>query len=320
MEDGWAVGGLQYGQAGLIGNLLPAASLEAWMELVDTFACYPGPHMLHDRQAGGGPLIPVWAIPGWAIVAPLAELATGTPEAMGRLRELCQSQPDSRGWTPRTEGQAVSSGKILVTDTGVRSGSYVESVGDGVLGILRETWREDSSSSWVGSVEWLTGIFTTDRLPAQWARYEEQGTCWPCNLPDFKSWRTVSCAELRPVRAFRASPRWPNQKRKCLWVWGESAPAAAPAALAHAPTAPTGDILAPAVAARLNEWWASGGKVLIATDGSLKHIRVAGGGSSSREGVRDGCSGWHRRSSRTRPRIPISQEWNGLRALGALSR
>ena len=53
-------------------------------------------------------------------------------------------------------------------------------------------------------------------------------------------------------------------------------------------TAPTGDILAPAVAARLNEWWASGGKVLIATDGSLKHIRVAGG----RELVPRGGAGW----------------------------
>ena len=103
------------------------------MELVDTFACYPGPHMLHEiATPGGGPLIPLWTVPGWSIVAPLAELAAGTPEATGRLRELCQSQPDSRGWTPRTEGQAVSSGKILATDTRVRSGSYVERVGDGV--------------------------------------------------------------------------------------------------------------------------------------------------------------------------------------------
>ncbi len=95
MEDGWAVGGSQCGQAGLIGNLLPAASLEAWMELVDTFACYPGLHMLHEIATpggGGGPLIPVWTVPGWAIVAPLAALAAGTPEATGRLRELCQSE------------------------------------------------------------------------------------------------------------------------------------------------------------------------------------------------------------------------------------
>ncbi len=138
------------------------------------------------------------------------------------------------------------------------------------------------------AVEWLTGYFTTDRQPAQWARYEEQGTCWPCNLPDFKSWRKVSCAALRPVRAFRASPRWPDQKRKCLWVWGESAAAAAPAAPAHEPTTVTGEILAPGVAARLNAWWESGGKVLIVTDGSLKHIRAAGG----RELVPRGGAGW----------------------------
>ncbi len=169
-------------------------------------------------------------------------------------------QPDSRGWTSRTEGQAVSSGKILATDTGVRIGSYVERAGEGIIGILRETWWEDSSFSWVGAVEWLTGDFTTDKQPAQWSRYEEQGTCWPCNLPDFKSWRKVSCAALRPVRGFRASPRRPDQKRKCLWVWGEAAAEAAPAAPAHEPTTGTGETLAPGVAARLNAWWESGGR------------------------------------------------------------
>ena len=50
------------------------------MELVDTFACYPGLHMLHEiATPGGGPLIPVWTVPGWAIMAPLAALAAGTP-------------------------------------------------------------------------------------------------------------------------------------------------------------------------------------------------------------------------------------------------
>ena len=160
----------------------------------------------------------------------------------------------------------------------------MERAGEGVIGILRETWWEDSSSSWVGAVEWLTGYFTTDRQPAQWARYEEQGTCWPCNLPDFKSWRKVSCAALRPVRAFRASPRRLDQKRKCLWVWGESAAAAAPAAPAHEPTTVTGEILVPGVAARLNAWWESGGKVLIVSE-----AHTGGGG---RELVPRGGAGW----------------------------
>jgi hypothetical protein len=179
MEDGWVVGGSQHGQESLFGNLLPAASLDVWMKLVDTFACYPGLHMLHEiATQGGGPLIPVWNLPGWDIVSPLAALEAGPPAAAGRLRELCHTQPDSRGWTPpRTEGQAVSSGKILATDMGVRSGSFVERAGEGIIGILRETWWEDSSSSWVGAVEWLTGDFANDKQPAQWSRYEEQGTC-----------------------------------------------------------------------------------------------------------------------------------------------
>ena len=56
MEDGWAVGGLPRGQDGLIGNLLPAASLEDWMTLVDTFACYPGLYLLHEIATQGGGL------------------------------------------------------------------------------------------------------------------------------------------------------------------------------------------------------------------------------------------------------------------------
>ncbi len=63
----------------------------------------------------------------------------------------------------------------------------MERAGEGIIGILRKTWWEDSSSSWVGAVEWLTGNFTSARQPAQCSRYEKQGTCWPCNLPDFKS-------------------------------------------------------------------------------------------------------------------------------------
>jgi hypothetical protein len=66
------------------------------------------------------------------------------------------------------------------------------------------------------------GDFETERQPAKWARYRERGDSWPCNLPEFKRWRRVSCDKLRPVRAFRATPRQPDQKSKCLWVWGES--------------------------------------------------------------------------------------------------
>ena len=50
----------------------------------------------------------------------------------------------------------------------------------------------------------------------------------------------------------------------------------------------TSETLAPEVAARLNAWWERGGKVLIATDGSLKHFRVAGG----RELIPKGGAGW----------------------------
>ena len=124
------------------------------MQLVDNFACYPGLYLLHEiATQGGSSLIPVWNVPGWDIVSPLAALEAGTPEAAEHLRVLCQSQPDCRGWTPRTEVPSVSRGKILATATGVRSGSYVERDGGGIIGILRETWWEDSSSSWVGAVE-----------------------------------------------------------------------------------------------------------------------------------------------------------------------
>ena len=69
---------------------------------------------------------------------------------------------------------------------------------------------------------------------------------------------------------------------------GESAGEAAPAAPAHEPTTVTGETLAAGVAARLNAWWESGGKVLIVSDGSLKNIRAAGG----RELVPRGGAGW----------------------------
>ena len=109
MEDGWVVGGSQNGQESLIGNLLPAASLDAWMKLVDTFACYPGLHMLHEiATQGGGPLIPVLNVPGWDIVSPLAALEAGLPAAAGRLRELCQTQPDSRAGVDAPDGRTGS--------------------------------------------------------------------------------------------------------------------------------------------------------------------------------------------------------------------
>jgi len=84
MEDGWEVGGSSRGQDGLIGNLLPAASFEAWMTLVDTFACYPGLYLLHEiATQGGGSLIPVWDVPGWDIVSPLAALEAGIARDRG---------------------------------------------------------------------------------------------------------------------------------------------------------------------------------------------------------------------------------------------
>ncbi len=71
------------------------------MKLVGTFACYPGLHMLHEiATQGGGPLIPVWNVPGCAIVSPLSALAAGPPAAAGRLRKLYLTQPDSRGGRP----------------------------------------------------------------------------------------------------------------------------------------------------------------------------------------------------------------------------
>jgi hypothetical protein len=41
-------GGRLTGNESLVGNLIRAALLDDWMRLVDTFICYPRPHMLHE--------------------------------------------------------------------------------------------------------------------------------------------------------------------------------------------------------------------------------------------------------------------------------
>ena len=106
----------------------------------------------------------------------------------------------------------------------------------------------------------VTGDFVTGRQPPQWARYMERGDNWPCNLPEFKNWRKVTCDELRPVRAFRAIPRRPDQKIKCLWVLGGPEVEAAPGEPEDGSVIENGETLVLGVAARLNEWWLSGGK------------------------------------------------------------
>ncbi len=75
------------------------------------------------------------------------------------------------------------------------------------------------------------------------------------NLPEFKRWRRVSCDELRPVRAFRAVPRRPDQKSKCLWVWGESEAELVPYEPADGFINENGETLDQGFAARLNAWW-----------------------------------------------------------------
>ncbi len=50
MEDGWRVGGREGGEEGLLGNRLVKEKLEPWLQLVETFACYPGPRLIWSRQ------------------------------------------------------------------------------------------------------------------------------------------------------------------------------------------------------------------------------------------------------------------------------
>ncbi len=75
MYAGWSVGGRHNGGESLVGNLIPEATLGGWMNLVDTFARYPGPQMLHELVTEGSEqLIPVWEVLGWEVVAPLKAL------------------------------------------------------------------------------------------------------------------------------------------------------------------------------------------------------------------------------------------------------
>ena len=53
MEDGWRVGGREDGASGLIGNRLTESKLEKWLQVVDSFACYPGPRMFYELVPEG---------------------------------------------------------------------------------------------------------------------------------------------------------------------------------------------------------------------------------------------------------------------------
>jgi hypothetical protein len=72
VEDGWHIGGRADGMAGQLGNLIVDAKLGLWMQLVDTFPCYPGPRMLYEIvPEGGDSLIPVWEASGWSVLSEL---------------------------------------------------------------------------------------------------------------------------------------------------------------------------------------------------------------------------------------------------------
>ena len=130
MEDGWRVGGREDGAGGLLGNLIAADRLGQWMQLVDTFSCYPGPRLLYKFvPEGGESLIPLWEVPGWAVLANLGMLGTSsrvTEDRRLRLRDLCRTRPDRKQWSAVEESKQVGRGEIMTTLNRVRSGMFVE--------------------------------------------------------------------------------------------------------------------------------------------------------------------------------------------------
>ena len=169
MDDGWRVGGREDGAAGLIGNRLKESKLGKWLQVVDSFACYPGPRMVYELVPEGEEyIIPVWEVPGWKVTKNLKALNGGTDALSLRRRALCRTRPDRINWDVVAESKRVGSGEILTTATGVRSGMFVEESETGQLGILRETWWAGAAEGWAGTVEWLPGYFEGERRSAGW--------------------------------------------------------------------------------------------------------------------------------------------------------
>ena len=221
MEDGWRVGGREGGKEGLIGNRLATSKLEPWLQLVETFACYPGPRLVHDVvPPGEDGVIPMWEVPGWEVLADLSVLRGENVASRLQLRDLCRTRPDWKNWNAVTESKRVGSGEIMTTLTGVRSDMFVEETATGQVGILRETWWDAEDEGWVGAVKWLAGKLVSERRSTGWTKFKEEGVSWPCVLPNFERWSWVNCGRLRPIWAYRERPltRRPGLGSGCLWV------------------------------------------------------------------------------------------------------
>ena len=160
----------------------------------------------------------------------------------------------------------------------------------GKVGVLGETWWDGGEVGWVGLVEWLQGSFASarSRTGSSCAKFKEEGASWPCLLPNFGRWCRINCALLLPVWADREAPLKPHSAEGRLWVWetqqevGEEAPL-------HLALPPTvGSTVASAFVERARAWWEGGGKVCIASNGSLKRIRLP----DRKELVPLGSTGW----------------------------
>ena len=230
----------------------------------------------------------MWKVPGWKVTSHLKVLSGGTEERSQRRRALCRTRPDRINWDVVAESKRVGSGEILTTATGVRSGMSVEESETGQLGILRETWWAGVEEGWVGAVEWLPGRFEVERSSAGWTKFKEEGDSWPALLPNFQRWCRIQCDRLRPVRGYRERPRKPRPGAGCIWVWeGQQAAGVVVQPRLVAPKRLATEVTADLVD-RLRGWWEGGGKVLIASDGSLKKVRLPG----RKELVPQGSTGW----------------------------
>ena len=104
----------------------------------------------------------------------------------------------------------------------------------------------------------------------------------------FQRWSRIQCNRLRPVRGYRERPRSPRPGSGCLWVWGRQQEEGETALQRLVPPKRLAAAVSADFVERLSAWWAGGGKVLIASDGSLKKIRVPG----RKELVPQGSTDW----------------------------
>ncbi len=90
------------------------------------------------------------------------------------------------------------------------------------------------------------------------------------------------------MRGYRERPRSPHPGSGCIWVWGRQQEGGETALQRLVPPKRLAAAVSADFVERLSAWWAGGGKVLIASDGSLKKIRVPG----RKELVPQGSTGW----------------------------